>query len=331
MEPRGYAIITGNGRSGTNWLETILDASPLTHCRSEPYGIPTSPFNHVPQIWKTGATVNDMEGLWDDIVAWSSSRIGQGDHAFKNPKRYVYPLARMIGITKLIAHSKSRRAIGLVQPSLRKGEWPMPWWIGNQRRLEQSYPIFKINLDQRIVAWLLENRPQARILHIIRHPCGRLNSWLTRYVAGRGSDEILSVRRERLRKIGEAEPDWKVKFGNIETMSLVESEVWFWRYVNESAHAVGRNYPGYLRLVYEELVEDPLANARKAYEFCGLPWDRQVETIVSRGLDASIWGKLSDAPASIARSWRTKLLPEHIRTVENIVHDSPIMAWWAKE
>lgn len=327
-EPPKYAVITGNGRSGTNWLETILDASPLTHCRSEPYGIPTSPFHRVPHVWKAGKTTPDMEGLWDEIVTWSRSRIGQRDHAFTNPKRYVHSLAQVSGITRLIAHAKSRRVIAYMQPSLRQGEWRMPWWVGSQRRLEQAYPVFKIDLDRRMVSWLLGNRPQVRILHIIRHPCGRLNSWLSRYVAGRNAEEILSVRKDRLRRIGEAEPDWKSKFGNVEAMNLVECEVWFWRYFNESVHAVGRDHPEYLRLVYEDLVAAPLVSARKAYAFCGLPWDSQVEAIVIRGLDDSIWGKLSGTPTSIAHAWRTKLLPEHIRTVESIVRDSPLMAWW---
>ena len=56
-----------------------------------------------------------------------------------------------------------------------------------------------------------------------------------------------------------------------------------------------------------------------------------METVVFQGLGESVWGKLSDAPLSIARSWNTKLPPEHIRTVESIVHDSPIMAWWGEE
>ena len=38
-----YAFVTGNGRSGTNWLLELLDLSPQTFCRSEPSGIETSP------------------------------------------------------------------------------------------------------------------------------------------------------------------------------------------------------------------------------------------------------------------------------------------------
>ena len=330
-EPPGYAVITGNGRSGTNWVEAILHASPLTHCRSEPYGIPTSPFHQVPQLWKTGRTTPDMARLWDEIVTWSRSRIGRGDHEFSSPKRYVHPLAQASGIARLIAHSKSRRLLGFMQPSLRQGESLMPWWIGSQRRLEQAYPVFKINLDRCMVSWTLTNRPQARILHVVRHPCGRLNSWLSRYVAGRNVDDILVVRKDRLRKIGEAESDWRAKFGDIEALSLVECEVWFWRYLNESVYAAGHDHPGYLRLVYEDLAEYPLEHARQAYAFCGLPWDAQVEAIVTCGLDSSSGGKRSRTPASIARAWKTKLSPEHIRTVERIVQDSPIMTWWTSD
>ena len=331
MESAEYAIITGNGRSGTNWLETILHASPLTHCRSEPYGIPTSPFNRIPQVWKAGVTAPDMERHWDGIIAWSRSHIGQRDHAFLTPKHYVHSLARISGVASLIAHAKSRRVVAFIQPTLRRGECRMPWWLGSQRRMEQAYPVFKINVDQRMASWILAHRPQARILHIVRHPCGRLNSWLSRYVAGRNTDDVLLDRKARLRKIGEAEPHWKAKFGDVEAMSLVECEVWFWRYVNESVFAAGLGHPGYLRLVYEELAESPLENARKAYAFCGLPWEAQVEAIINRGLDRSISGKRSSTPTSIARAWRSKLSSEHVRTLETIVRDSPIMAWWTKE
>jgi Sulfotransferase family len=329
--PPRYAVITGNGRSGTNWLESILDASPLTHCRSEPYDIPTSPFHKIPHVWKAGKTVPDMDRLWDEVVMWSRNRIGQRDHPIASPKRHVYRLAQASGIARLIAHSKSRRMIAAFQPSLRQGEWQMPWWIGSQRRLEQAYPVFKTELDHRMVSWILTHRPQVKILHIVRHPCGRLNSWLSRYVARRNTDDILAVRKDRLHKIGEADPEWLAKFGDVDALSLVESEVWFWRYLNESVYAAGRGYPAYLRLTYEDLVANPLAHARTVYNFCELPWDAHIETIVTRGLDYSIRGKLPGTPSSVARAWKTRLSPEHIRTVETIVHASPIMEWWEKD
>jgi hypothetical protein len=230
----------------------------------------------------------------------------------------------------LMTHPVIRRAIGVIQPSLRNSEWPMPWWVGSQLKLEEAYAVFKINLDRRIAGWLLANRPQARILHIVRHPCGRLNSWLNRFLAGRDSERVLAFRKERLRKIGEGEPAWKEKFGSIGKMGLVETEVWFWRYVNESVHAVAKNSRAYLPVVYEKLAEDPLSNARKAFEFCGLPWDAHVEAFVDERRSEAVGKKISGTSASIARSWKTTLPMEYIRTVESIVQDSPIMRWWSE-
>jgi len=39
----GYALVSGHGRSGTNWLLELLDLSPQTFRRSEPRGVETSP------------------------------------------------------------------------------------------------------------------------------------------------------------------------------------------------------------------------------------------------------------------------------------------------
>jgi Sulfotransferase family len=321
MEKTEYAIITGNGRSGTNWLENILDASPLTHCRSEPYEIPSSPFNKLPQIWKAGAESRDMQRHWDEIVSWSRAHIGERDHGFRHPKRYCYSFSQKTNIAMLMAHGKSRRVLGLIQPSLRGREWALPWWVGDKGRLREAYAAFKINLDRMMLGWLLERRPQARTLHIVRHPCGRLSSWLNRFLADRDEAQVLVDRRSRLHRIAKAEPAWRERFGRIDDLNLIEAEVWFWRYVNESVYETGNGNPNYLRVVYEELASDPLPSARRVYEFCGLPWDAQVHTILEHEM------RSADS-ASIARSWKTRLSSEHVRTVERIVSDSPMMSWW---
>jgi LPS sulfotransferase NodH len=322
MEETGYAIITGNGRSGTNWLENILDASPLTHCRSEPYGIPSSPFNKLPQIWQSGAESRDMERQWDEIVAWSRAHIGERDHGFKHRKWYCHAFAQRTNIAMLMAHGKTRRILGLIQPSLTGGEWPLPWWVGNKDRLREAYAIFKIDVDRMMLEWLLERRSQVRTLHIVRHPCGRLNSWLNRFLISRDEAQILADRKARLSRIATAEPAWKARFGGIDDLNLVEAEVWFWRYVNESVYETGVGNPNYLRIVYEELAADPLPSARRVYEFCGLPWSAQVQRILDREL------RRADS-VSIAHSWKTRLPTEHVRTVERIVSDSPLMSWWS--
>jgi Sulfotransferase family len=323
LNGNGYAIITGNGRSGTNWLERLLDVSPDTHCRSEPYDIPVSAFNRAPQIWQPNAERRQMDTDWDEIIRHSRVRIGYLDHEFRYPKRYCHALAQRTGVVRLMAHGKSRKLLHWIHPEMRRGEWSMPWWVGSKQKLAQAYPVFKINMDRFMLEWLLDHRAGARILHIVRHPAGRLNSWLNRFLASRDPDQILKMRRERLHRIAKAEPDWRSRVGDIDAMTLVEAEVWFWRYVNESMYAAGQGRPGYMRIVYEELAQDPVAKAREVYAFCGVDWTGQVEATLMKEAKA-------ETATSIASSWKSNLPAEHLNVIEHIVRDSPIMSWWTR-
>lgn len=304
----------------------LLDMSPLTHCRSEPYGLPVSAFHRIPPVWTAGSVEPDLVHEWDEVVAASNSRIGERDSALKHPKTFVYAFARRSNLVSLMAHGKTRRFLAVLHPSVRTGEWPMPWWIGDQRRMENAYPVFKMNVDRRILAWILENRPLGRFIHIARHPCGRLNSWLNRFAAKRDVRQISTYNNERLRRISEAEPMWREKFGDIGAMTFVESEIWFWRYLNESIDAAGKDYPGYMRIIYEDLAANPIAVAKATYQFCGLPWERRVEAVITR--DATSKRATQDASTAIAERWTDELAPEHIGIVHRLVGDSPIMAWW---
>jgi hypothetical protein len=139
---------------------------------------------------------------------------------------------------------------------------------------------------------------------------------------------LLEHRRSRLTKIAGAEPAWKERFKDIDKMNLVEAEVWFWRYVNESIHDVGSDHPAYLKVLYEELASDPVKNARDIYDFCGIPWNR------NDGLETTLHAGQANRPtqkgisSSLKTGWRTSLSIDDIRTVERVLHDSPMLGWW---
>ena len=116
--------------------------------------------------------------------------------------------------------------------------------------------------------------------------------------------------------------------GNLDQIGLIEAEVWFWRYVNETTYEAGRNDPAYLRVIYERLAENPLQQARSFYEFCGLPWDAGVEARIIRSIHAPSSDRLSRDPGRSKPSRRARLTPEQDRIVERITRDSPLLAWW---
>jgi hypothetical protein len=231
----------------------MFDTSPETFCRNEPNVIQGSPCEQLEAIWKVEPLMPDMDQQWDDIAAWMGSHMGERDHRLEYPKFYAYSLARKTGISAFTARPKIRNALKAIFPEFRQGEWEMPWWIGSQTELERSYAVFKINRSSRIAVWLIKNRPQIPVIHIVRHPGGRLNSWLNRFLSTRDAEAIDQRNKARLKQVLEIAPEWKDLIGDIDTMSIVESETWFWRYVTETIHRAGEGAKNYKLIIYEHL------------------------------------------------------------------------------
>ncbi|MGB0563223.1 MAG: sulfotransferase [Spirulinaceae cyanobacterium] len=327
---QNYALIIGHGRSGTNWLMDIFDASPLTFCRSEPNEVKDSPFGAIAPLWKVGETQPDLDEQWDDLATWMASHIGERDHHFTHPKTYIHPWAQKLGIAYLSSRPrpKTRRKLQKAVPALFPGEWPLPWWLGDAQQLQQAYAIFKINQAARVAVWLLKHRPEVPVLHIVRHPGGRLNSWLKRFLAARDTPQIAERNHQRLHEVLALSPEWTEPFGNIQEMNIAESEMWFWRYVTEQIHQVGEGRPNYKLLLYENLAFDPIATAQEMYAFCQLPWTTEVEAIVRAGTNKSVWGDLKGGPMATAQAWRKKLQPEEVAAVNKVLTGSLMAGWW---
>ncbi|MEM8637533.1 MAG: sulfotransferase [Cyanobacteria bacterium P01_G01_bin.54] len=327
---QNYALIIGHGRSGTNWLMDILDASPLTFCRSEPNEVKDSPFGAIAPLWQVGATQPDLDEHWDELVTWMSRHIGERDHHFVNPKIYIHPRAQKLGLAYLSSRPRlrTRQKLQQVAPALLPGEWPLPWYLGDAQKLQQAYAIFKINQAARVAVWLLNHRPQVPVLHIVRHPGGRLNSWLKRFLAVRDKQEIAQRNHQRLHEVLTLSPEWAERFGTIEQMNIAESEMWFWRYVTEQVHQVGEGRSNYKLLLYENLAFDPIKMAQAVYQFCNLPWTPAVEAIVRQGINTSVWGDLKGGPMATAQAWRKKLKSDEVDAVNKVLTGSLMERWW---
>jgi hypothetical protein len=324
-----YMLIVGHGRSGTNWLLDILDASPDTFCRNEPNEVHQSQCQtYLKPLWHVGSEMSDMEAHWDKIAAWMSSNMGERDHRLTNPKNYVYPLSQKLGVAYFPARPKIRALLQAFFPQMRSGEWEIPWWIGNHARLKQSYAVLKINQSARIAVWLLKNRPEVPVLHIVRHPGGRLHSWLNRFLAKRNEEEIAQRNKSRLREVLSIDPKWSDCFGDIDAMSIAESEMWFWRYITENIHQAGEGSAQYNLLLYEDIAQDPIFCAQQVYEFCGLEWTNEIESLIYKGSKKSVWGKIQGTPMSIAQKWHNKLSLEEVDSVNRVLSGSLMENWW---
>lgn len=333
--PQPYSLIVGNGRSGTNWLLSMLSASPFTHCRNEPQDIAQSPFHQLPTRLQMLHAPNLMPQKWDDFATWTATHMGERDHRITAPKTYLHPLSQRLGVAYWPVRPQIRNALKLLWADFQQGEWTLPWWIGDPHKLKAAYAIFKINdIRAWYVHWLLKHRPQRPIIHIARHPGGQLNSAINRFFAHLDPPQ---QEQERLLYTGilntvvQFEPHWANVFGNPDEMHLIEAVAWFWRYNNEEIYKAGHQCSNYMFLTYEQLTQSPLQYARQVYNFCNLPWSNEIEHIIRNGLSLSMWGQLSQSPHQIAKTWKNNLDPNYQTLANRVLENSILNQYWAHE
>jgi len=318
-----YVLITGHGRSGTTWLLSLMDLSPLTHCRQEPASreYKKNPWYDLPSRSRhlRKADLLTMEAGWERAVAWSALRVGLRDLPLVVHKQHIHVLAQRLGSDRLIKSRKLRHLINRFYPYPSASEWYLPLWYGNRSALEQALPVFNLHRIPAWTTWVLENQPQAFVLHIVRHPGGYLNSWINFWLNKSNRDEVTCANRQRLWKVADANNYWKQKFGNIAQMSAEESELWFWRYATETIHNVGISSSNYHLIIYEDLVMRTIPVIRRIYDTCGLPWNST--------LDQEVKATTSNSYA-IASAWKSKLSNNRLDLVTKIINDSPLQELW---
>ena len=326
-------FIVGNGRSGTNWLVDIFDSSPLTHCRVSPGFTPNSPYHNLPTPQDH---INDMPLMakrWDEFIQWTNARIGERDHQIETPKRFVYNFSWVTGLATHYSRPKVRKALQIFHPDLGKNEWKLPWWVGNQRKLEETCTVVKLDSPtvSWIMRWVLENDQDSPIIHLVRHPGGFLNSGISRFFSKISEAELASeysIYKNFLETVKSLNSQWSEMLGNVDGKDLLEIVLWYWRYTNETLYLAGKSRSNYLQVIYEDLARDPLSKSKEIYEFCGVSWDQSVENFVLQGTGQSRWGPIAGTSKTVSDAWKKKLSDEHRYLVEKVFDGSFMQSWW---
>src|SRR3954453_22695140 len=163
-----YSIISGTGRSGTNWLLDIFDGSPQTHCRSEPHALPGTELNNFPLVWTSDAagSVELYRTRWDGVAAGVARRFGERDHNIRYPKPYLYPWSNHLRVARAMTGPRTRSVASIVDRRLVGTEWDLPWVISSRRRQKKSIVIKNFFFFAPLLKWLVTERPQVPVVHI---------------------------------------------------------------------------------------------------------------------------------------------------------------------
>lgn len=321
-----HALLIGQGRSGTNFLLSLLDQSAGTHCRNEPDQLDASALAGLAEF---RFFVDDEERLaarFDAAVCQAARCLGPRDHMADVEKDWLKRGRRRAGYFLLRQRYRAVERLIHRRKPMDGRESVFPWWMVHAERLEQSYHVYKLNAAVGYGAWALRHRPATRVIQIVRHPGGFLKSWHKRWVKGEGgqgrghgnADRL--VDEDRLREAARRDGRWAGLFGDLGAMGRAEGELWWWRYVNEVLHEAGNGRDNFTCVLYEDLARDPLAVSRGVYGACGLPWNDQIAARVR---------SISSGAETIARAWKDELEPAMVALVEKVLHGSPMETWWA--
>lgn len=322
-----YILLAGHGGSGTKRACGILDLSAQTHCRQVPYRIGGSVFqrlfNDGGARWgRPGESSPLMEELWDDAVQQSRSRFSRMDWMPPPPKSHLYQLPRHLQLWRLVKNNNVRAIFSRLQPALRGEEWMMPRWLGDRKTLERAVVVLKLNKVPGWVAWVLSQRPDVAVIHVVRHPGAYLNAWKGRWLSISNGNDLAKENRRRLRQISAVDPEWVDRFPDLGRCSAEQGELWFWRYCCHRIHQVGESCSRYLLFKDEDVINDPLAAARRIYDATGLAFTEDIEQRIS--------AKTGEWRAHTA-PWTQLLGPEDTALVREVLQGSPMQDWWSSE
>jgi hypothetical protein len=291
-------VVTCAGRSGSKWVQQLLDLSPTTLCRNEPHRI--------------DPVLSDPDAAdWFEHAILAGHRIGIHDLRPESVKSIVRPLARSLRLDRLV-YSRASRVLWR-----RRGTVAYPALIYDRGRFDEMHLVLKIINARHLVCRLLREQEPVRVVHVMRHPGGMLNSWLKRYASRFDPSDILLKQREVLSKIHAIDPAYAALTGPADSLSLGALKLWCWRHAQEDMIRHGDGRSAYTCVVFEKLAEDPVGQVARLYERIGLGWSDSVGEGVLR---------LTGRSQSIAGAWRDGLASEQAELVDEILGGSQLLS-----
>lgn len=297
----GNILLLGVARSGTSWLAKILDSHPDVLYRHEP----------------------DNEEQ-DSRLPWFGAPSDLAGH---------YPAAREY-LNRLVNHRSLRAAGPLPIPPKRhrRGPWRLlraglvlglrgaEMLLGTGRWPSRvAIPDFIAGGDRRGVRVVVksvssfgyarlfaEAWPASRLVIIVRHPCGSVESQLRGVALGKFANleppgqQARSARAEQL----------GLKVEDPSMLSTVEQLAWEWAYLNQSMLDDVDGLANVRIIMYSDLAADPVGVARDLFAFLDLPWSPQIEVFIKKSIDPTkperYFGLYRD-PMKASNKWRSAL------------------------
>ncbi len=314
-------FVLGEPRSGTTWVGKIIDSHPDVIYRHEPdltRHEPVLPF--VIADKDTARFIGPTRKHFTDLLTKPTLKSVGQQPLF--PKSYYAPGIRALrtGLTAALMGLRSaanwRGLNDLYIPDL--------LWTSGQPNLR--FVLKSIAAAGR-VAVLRQAFPDAKIILLLRHPCGHVRSVMEgrRRAMFEPDDIVKSIATmPNAQRYG-------VTAGSLRSASDLELVTWRWALRTERMLNVLTRSDNCYVVHYEAICENPLVETRALFEFIGLNLHPQTERFIRDSTEyrgSERYYRVFRDTTATANKWRSELTEDEITSILRIVAQTSIAAIW---
>jgi Sulfotransferase family len=311
-------LLFGMPRSGTTWLGKIFDSHPHVLYRHEPdtwrrleMPIIACPVEQVRYERLLREYIESMPSIRADRVCGKRPQF---------PKDYASAWAIHRHAVASVLHKALARA-GIETPA------PMPPQpaAGHDYRL-----VWKSIESLGRLGLVLECLPDARSVHIVRHPCGYVASVLRGEAAARFAYNAAEADLPIYQMLSRTEPARRrgLTMQHFQDMGGIERLAWRWVIFNEVAFDGAAANPRNRVLYYEALCAAPEDTTRELFGFADLDWNEQTAAFLKSSTSrsrADYYSVFKD-PLESAWRWTSELAATDAARVAEVAAGSVIAA-----
>jgi hypothetical protein len=306
-------IILGSARSGTTWLGKLFDSHPDVVYRHEPDSLHVN--TSLPFLPRKADAIRYLEDArtYLDELRLARSAKATGHRPFFH-KHYRSRL-RHVGFVATIMALKGVERCGRFEPP--------PQWLRLPEALDvprAATVTFVLKSVSSLCRGYLFSRaaPEARVIHIVRHPCAVVASRL------RGISRGLMRADTFLKSLCAMEEAARYPFdlGYLRASAIEQKMAYQWMIQNDKVWAEMAGDRRYAMVRYEDLCANPRRVMRQLFDFAALSWSGQTERFIAsleRRQDRRVaYHGVMRSPTAAVDRWRSQLDHEQIGRIVGI-------------
>jgi hypothetical protein len=306
-------ILLGMPRSGTSWIGKIFDSHPDTLYRHEPDS--AYPLREVPLLpagTDPGPYRETLDRFVDSVFDMRMTKVAASVPVF--PKHYLSG-------TRQLMQRGAVKAVKLAAKLV--GELQVPDSV-DYRAIDSLVVVWKSIESTGRIGILARAFPTARLIHIVRHPCGFAASVLRgearkKFSSGTPVFEDwglfeLTLATEQARRYG-------LSMELIRSFSPAQRLAWRWVIFNEKAMDDAAGLPNVRQISYESVCVDASGKSRALFDFAGLSWAPETDAFItaSTSSENTAFYSIFKDPQRSATKWKAEMSAEDIEGVRNVV------------